>query len=183
VDTVKTDGNGRFVFTKLESGTYFVCVNGPDGFNAFPDAGGWYRETWYGDDGSAKNAKALTLKEGEAQNDIRIKVEREQRYNVTVWPSGPEGQTNPDRYEVRIEGRSHSSRREPDGSYVIPGIPPGRYKLVSLAWLGAEYQGEGDITFDVINVDVTLHLRVGGLGEIQGVVKSGDTQAKVPLML
>ena len=66
---------------------------------------------------------------------------------------------------------------------MIPGIPPGRYKLVSLAWLGAEYQGQGDTTFDVISADVTLHLRVGGLAEIQGVVKSGDTQAKVPLMI
>jgi Carboxypeptidase regulatory-like domain len=180
VNTVKTDASGGFVFTKLESGTYFVCVNGPNGLNAFPDAGRWYRETWYGNGGSAKDAKALTLKEGEEQNNIRIKVEREQRYSVVVWASGPEDQPNPDRYSVHIEGRSHTSRGEPDGSYVIPGIPPGRYRLVSVAWLGAEYQGEGDIEFDVTNADVTLHLRVGGLGEIQGVVKSGDMQAKVP---
>ena len=180
VNTVKTDASGRFVFTKLESGTYFVCVNGPNGLNAFPDAGGWYRETWYGNGGSAKDAKALMLKEGEEQNDIRIQVEREQRYRVIVWPSGPEDRPNPDRYSVRIEGRSHTSRREPDGSYLIPGIPPGRYRLVSVAWLGSEYQGEGDTTFDVTNADVTLHLRVGGLGEIQGIVKSDDAQAKIP---
>jgi hypothetical protein len=180
VDTVKTDASGRFVFTKLESDTYFVCVNGPNGLNAFADAGGWYRETWYGNGGSAKDAKALTLREGEEQNDIRIKVGREQRYSVTVWPSGPEGQPNPERYDVRIEGRSHTYRREPDGSYVIPGIPPGRYRLVSVAWLGSEYQGEGDTAFDVTNGDVTLHLHVGGLGEIQGIVKLDDAQAKIP---
>lgn len=179
VNTVKTDDSGRFVFKKLESGTYFVYVNGPNGLNALPDAGGWYRETWYGNGGSVKDAKALTLKEGEEQNDIRIKVEREQRYSVTVWPSGPEGQPNPDRYSVRIEGRSHTSRQEPDGSYVIPGIPPGRYRLVSVAWLGSEYQGAGDTTFDVTNADVTVHLHVGGLGEIQGVVKSDDALAKI----
>ena len=51
---------------------------------------------------------------------------------------------------------------------------------MSVAWLGSEYQGEGDTTFDVTNADVTLHLRVGGLGEIQGVIKSDDAQAKVP---
>jgi hypothetical protein len=179
-NSAKTDAGGRFVLTKLESGTYFVCVNGPNGLNSFPDAGGWYRETWYGNVGSAKDAKVLMLKEGEEQNDIRIAVEREQRYRVNVWPSGPEDQANPDRYSVHIEGRSHSSRREPDGSYVIPGIPPGRYRLVSVAWLGSEYQGEGDITFDVTNADVTLHLVVGGLGEIQGAVKSDDPQAKIP---
>jgi hypothetical protein len=89
-------------------------------------------------------------------------------------------QPNPDRYDVRIEGRSHTSRREPDGSYVIPGSPPGRYRLVSVAWLGSEYQGEGDTTFDVTNGDVTLHLHVGGLGEIQGTVKSDDAQDKIP---
>jgi hypothetical protein len=176
----KTDASGRFVLTKLESGTYFVCVNGPNGLNAFPDAGGWYRETWYGNVGSAEDAKALMLKEGEEQNDIRVTVEREQRYSVIVWPWGPEGQANPDRYSVRIEGRSHSSRREPDGSYVIPGIPSGRYRLVSVAWLGSEYQGGGDVTFNVTNADVTLHLLVGGLGEIKGLVKSDDPQAKVP---
>jgi hypothetical protein len=36
VDTVKTDASGRFVFTKLESGTYFVCVNGPNGLKRIP---------------------------------------------------------------------------------------------------------------------------------------------------
>ena len=179
-NTVKTDAGGRFVFTKLESGTYFVCVNGPNGLNAFPDARGWYRETWYENGGSAKDAKALTLKEGEEQNDVRIKVEREQRYSVVVWASGPEGQPNPDRYSLQIEGRSYTYRREPDGSYVIPGIPSGRYRLVTEAWLGSEYQGEGDTTFDVTNGDVTLHLNVGGLGEIQGIVKSGDGSAKIP---
>jgi hypothetical protein len=181
VNWVKTDASGRFVLKKLESGTYFVCVNGPNGLNAFPNAGGWYRETWYGNVASAEDAKTLMLKEGEEQNDVRITVEREQRYSVIVWPSGPEDQPKPDRYSVHIEGRSHSSRGEPDGSYVIPGIPPGRYKLVSEAWLGSEYQGEGDVAFDVTNADVSLHLVVGGLGEIQGVVKSDDTQAKVPL--
>jgi hypothetical protein len=177
VNTVKTDASGRFVFAKLESGTYFVCVNGPNGFNAFPDAGGWYRETWYGNGGSSEEAKALTLKEGEEQNDIRIKVEREQRYSVVIWPSGPEDQPKPDRYEVYIEGRGHTSTQEPDSSYVIPGIPPGRYRLLSVAWLGSEYQGAGDTTFNVTNADVTVHVRVGGLGEIQGIVKS---DAKIP---
>ena len=52
--------------------------------------------------------------------------------------------------------------------------------MESVESLCSEYQGEGDTTFDVTNSDVTLHLHVGGLGEIQGIVKSDDTQAKIP---
>jgi len=181
VTWAKTDASGRFVLTKLPSGTYFVCVNGPNGFNAFPDAGGWYRETWYGNVGSAEGAIPVTLKEGEERNDVRINVERERRYRVIVWPSGPDGDPTPDRYDMNIQDRSYAYSREADGSYVIPAIPPGHYRLVSIAWSKSNYSGEGDMRFDVTNADVTLHLHLGGLGEIQGVVKSGDTLGKVPL--
>ena len=34
--------------------------------------------------------------------------------------------------------------------------------------------------FDLADEDVTLHLRVGGLGEIQGVVKQDDAPGSVP---
>ena len=180
VTWVKTDASGRYVLSKLESGTYFVCVNGPNGLNAFPDAGGWYRETWYGNGGSAEDATPLTLKEGEERNDARITVERERRYAVTIWPSGPEGQPKPERYSVHIEGRSHTSRQKADGSYVIPGIPPGHYRLSSVAWSGAEYQGKGDLRFDVTDADVTLNLQLGGLGEIQGIVRTEDQSGKLP---
>ena len=40
--------------------------------------------------------------------------------------------------------------------------------------------GEGDISFDVTDTDITLHLPVSGLGEIQGVVKSDDAPGKLP---
>jgi len=176
----KTDTSGRFVLKKLEADTYFVCVNGPNGFDAFPDAGGWYGETWYGNVNSVEGAFPLALKEGEEQNDVRITVQREQRYRVIIWPSGPEGPPEPDRYEVHIEGRSHTSTHQAGGPYVIPGIPPGHYRLVSIAWRRVEYLGEGDIGFDVADSDVTLHVALGGLGEIQGVAKSDGTNGSVP---
>jgi hypothetical protein len=178
--STKTDASGRFVLTKLESGTYFVCVNGPNGYSDRSKAGPSYREAWYGNTHSAEEAIPLALTEGEEQNDIRIAVELEPRYRVIVWPSGPAGPRNPDRYQLSIEGRSHSYRHQPDGSYEIPSIPAGHYKLVSVAWAGTEYLGEGDISFDVTDADVTLHLPVGGLGEIQGVVKSDNAPGKLP---
>jgi hypothetical protein len=178
---VKTDANGQFVFTKLPPDTYFICVNGPKGFNAFPDDDGWYRETWFGNANSADKATAVTLSEGAERNDIRIAAQREQRYRVFVSSSGPEGQNKPDRYQVHIDGRSHSANGEKDGSWVIPGIPPGHYRMVSIAWSAdMQYLGEGETQFDVVDQDVTLHVHVGGLGEIHGVVKPDEKTASLP---
>jgi Carboxypeptidase regulatory-like domain len=172
VSWAETDGTGHFVLTKLPSGTYFVCVNGPSGFNSSPNVGGWYREAWYGGTASAKGATPVTLRAGEERTGVSITVERERRYRVVVWPSGPEDVPKPDRYEVGIEGRSHTSTGERDGSYVIPSIPAGHYRLLTTAWSGVEYVGAGDVKFDVIDADVTLQVHVGGLAEVEGVVKS-----------
>ena len=99
---------------------------------------------------------------------------------MIVWPEGPEGMLKPSLYSVVIQGRSHSYSRVADGSYVIPDIPPGHYKLVSVAWAESEYLGEGDTTFDVTNADVVLRLTLGGLAEIQGVAKTDKTRTGIP---
>jgi hypothetical protein len=168
VAQAQTDVDGQFVLKGLAPGSYFVVVNGPDGFNARRDAGGWYRETWYSNSPSIQGALQVALKEGQQQTDIRITVEREQRFRVVVWPSGPKGEINPDRYSLVLAGRNHSSMKQRDGSYVIPDVPPGHYKLIITAWSGVQYVGEGDAGFDVSDDDVTVKLHVGGLGEIQG---------------
>jgi hypothetical protein len=106
--------------------------------------------------------------------------DHEPSFRVIVWPEGPEGTLKPSRYSVVIQGRSHSYSRVADGSYVIPDIPPGHYKLVSVAWAESEYLGEGDTTFDVTNADVVLRLTLGGLAEIQGVAKTDKTRTGIP---
>jgi len=167
----KTNENGEFVLKKLSPGSYLVCVNGPHGYNAAADAGGWYRETWYRNASSENGADQIPLQEGEERRDIRIKVERERRYRVVVWPFGPEGEPQHDSYDIHLLGRSHLSSRQADGSYVIPDVPPGQYKLASTAWSGSRYIGAGDTAFDISHNDVTVHVRVGGLGSVSGIVK------------
>ncbi len=179
VSWVKTDSNGKFALEKLEGGTYFVCVNGPNGFNAFENAGGWVHETWYGNSDSVKGATPLAVKAGDERNGVRIALKREKRYQIIVWPSGPDDQPRPERYNVSIEGRSHTSSGYKDGSWVIPGIPPGHYRLVGIAWGDRGYMGGGDANIDVVDADVTVHLQVGGLGEIHGRVQS-DGSGPVP---
>jgi 5-hydroxyisourate hydrolase-like protein (transthyretin family) len=168
VAQAQTDVGGRFVLKGLAQGSYFVVVNGPDGPNARRDAGGWYRETWYINSPSFQGALQIALKEGQQQSDIRVTVAREQRFQVVVWPSGPEGEPNPDQYSLELAGRNHSSMKQRDGSYVIPDVPPGHYKLFITAWSGVKYVGEGDAGFDISDDDVTVKVHVGGLGEIQG---------------
>jgi hypothetical protein len=167
----KTDVSGQFVLRGLPAGSYFVCVNGPDGYNAARNTVGWYRETWYGNVPSKEGAIEVPLTEGQEQGGVRITVEREQRYRVVVWPSGPEGGPKPDRYDLILTKRNHSSIQQADGSYVIPDMPAGHYTLVSTAWSGVQYVGQGETSFDVSNSDVSVQLQLGGLGEIGGSVK------------
>lgn len=179
VAQAQTDVGGRFVLKGLAQGSYFVVVNGPDGFNATRDAVGWYRETWYSNSPSIQGALEVALKEGQQQSDIRVTVAREQRFRAVVWPSGPDGEPNPDQYSVVLAERNHSSMRQRDGSYVIPDLPPGHYKLIVTAWSGVKYVGEGNAGFDISDDDATVRVHVGGLGEIQGRVMQ-DVSGTLP---
>lgn len=167
----KTDALGRFVLRGLPVATYLVCANGPAGYGDFSTPSLPYRETWYRGAVSSEGAIPITLKESDERKDLRISVAPELRHRVVVWPSGPEGGPAPDRYDVTIEHRSHISIKQADGSYVIPDIPSGHYTLVSTAWSRVQYLGQGEESFDVSDSDVTLHVHLGGLGEIAGTVK------------
>jgi 5-hydroxyisourate hydrolase-like protein (transthyretin family) len=171
VASAQTDANGQFVLRELPPGTYLVCANGPAGYGASSSPSSPYREIWYGGTVSSEGAIPIPLKERDERNGVRIAVERETRYRVVIWLSGPEGEPTPDRYDVLIQNRSHVSMKQSDGSYVIPDIPPGHYTLVSTAWSGVKYLGQGEESFDVSGADATLHVHLGGLGEIAGTVK------------
>ena len=167
----KTDANGQFVLKGLPADTYLVCANGPAGYGTSKN---WYRETWYGGTASSEGAIPIALKGHDERTGVRIAVEREPRYRIVVWPSGPEGEPPPDRYDVIIQHRNHTSMKQADGSYVIPDVPTGHYTLVSIAWSGVQYVGQGKEDFAVSDADVILHLHVGGLGEIGGTVLWDD---------
>jgi hypothetical protein len=155
----------------LPAGTYFVCVNCPQVDSGSPRAGVWYRERWYKSANSVEGAVPITVGEGEQRSGVGIVVEREKRFNVTVWLSGPDGTAKPERYDVMFEHRSHSSSTQPDGSYLIPGVPAGHYTLMSTAWTGTQYVGQGEKSFDITDADVSVRVYVGGLGEMEGQVK------------
>lgn len=180
VSTMMTDAAGQFMFKNLEPETYFVCVDGRNGRNGIDDSphpAEWLSEVWYGNANSAEEATPLALNEGDVRDNLRITVRREKRYRVIVWPSGPDGQAKD--YSFHIAGRRTGYARQQDGSYVIEGVPPGYYQLSVMASGEGDFIGAGDVSFEVTDADVTLHLELGGPGEIEGVVKAHNVADKV----
>lgn len=168
-----TDAAGHFALKKLPAGNYFICVDGPSGYEVHPDPGGWYKESWYGDKPSDKGALQVSLKEGGEQDGIQIKVERETRYKVVIWPSGMEPDHDAKSYDLNFSlmERDTTCMKQPDGSYVIPDIPDGHFTLVSEVWLRSKYDGRKETNFDIVDGDVTLHINLAGLSEIENNVK------------
>ena len=165
----KTDALGQFALRGLPAATYLVCANESAGYNDGPRRL-HYRETWYGSGASRERAISITVKEGDERNDLRITVEPEMHHQVVVWPSGPLGATAPLWYEVTIARRNFISMKQADGSYVIPDLPPGHYTLLTTAWAPVQYLGQSEKGIDVTDSDVTVHVRLAGLGEIAGTV-------------
>jgi hypothetical protein len=173
----KTDALGQFALRGLPAATYLVCANESAWYNDYPNTRQHYRETWYGSAASREGAIPIVLKEGDERNDLRITVEPEMRHRVLVRPSGPLGATAPLRYEVTIERRNFISMKQADGSYVIPDLPPGHYTLLTTAWAPVQYLGQSEKGIDVADSDVTVHVRLDGLGEIAGTVNWAGAHA------
>ncbi len=179
ISETKTSATGTFILKQLAPGTYFVCVNGPNGYNVLPTDGAWYSEVWYGNVPSVEHSIPVRLREGEERSNIQIAVVRERRHHIVIWPSGPEGGPKPDNYQVSIMHRSHSSMRQPDGSYIIPDIPSGHYTLVTTGWSDSQYVGQADVEFDMADADVILKVTLGGLGEISGILRADNARTDI----
>ena len=163
VQVTQTDQRGSFRLAGLEPGSYFVCVNGPNG-NVVAHRTGRenYRETYYVNATAPTNAQPVQVVVGNETEDIRISVPAEKRYNITARVSGPERDGAPLRcsYQVSVEGRNHSSSTADDGSITIPDIPPGDYTLVATAWEVSTYVGQGTAVVHVVNADVQVSISV-----------------------
>jgi len=163
VQVTQTDKHGSFRLAGLEPGSYYVCVNGPNGTVVGPRTGRErYRETYYVNATAPTGAQQVPVFAGNETKDIRISIPAEKRYNITARVSGPGQHGDPPRYryEVRVEGRSHTSSTTDDRSFTIPDIPPGDYTLVATAWEVSTYIGEGTAVVHVVDADVQVSISV-----------------------
>lgn len=165
----KTDALGQFVIRGLPPGIYRVCANEIAWYNVSHRPP--YREGWYRDSPSREGAIPIALKEGDERSGLRITVEPETRHQVVVRPSGPLGAKVPVRYEVTLERPHDMSIKQTYGNYSFPDLPPGRYSLTTTAWGPVQYLGKNEKVIDLTDSDITVHMRLGGPGEIAGTVK------------
>jgi hypothetical protein len=171
IQVTRTDKQGSFHLSGLEPGSYYVCVNGPNGNQVPSRATGWgYRETYYSNATSLSDAQQVHVIAGDETKDIRISVAAEKRYTISVRVSGPgqDGVPSRYRYQVQVEGRNHTGSTKDDQSFTIPDIPPGEYTVVATAWENNTYVGQGTVAVQVVEADVEVTVRVGPLGEPNG---------------
>jgi hypothetical protein len=194
--SARTDAQGRFALEHLPSGSYLLCVNGPNGFGApvpyanqikpGADIIGLYQETWYGGAPSAQGARQITLAPGEERNDISINVRPESLHNVTVHVSGP-GASPAEHYRVTLfrGGSGLGPEAAAGGTYRFHNVPCGPYSIDTYAWSGPEnappsgpsqpgapavYLGRMREQFEVSDADVTLDLHVPSYATVQGII-------------
>ncbi len=171
IQVTRTDKRGSFRLSGLEPGSYYLCVNGPNGNEVPSRVTGWgYRETYYSNATSLSNAQQVRVFAGDETKDIRIAVPEEKRFRINVVVSGPgqDGVPSRYRYQIQVEGRNHSSSTTDDRSFTIPDIPPGEYTLIATAWEDNTYVGKGNVLVQVVDADVQVNVRVGPLGEPSG---------------
>jgi hypothetical protein len=181
-DTAVTDAQGKFTLKGLPPGVYCACENyrvTDSTIKIVVRTWGTYRETWSGKGLSAKGK--LQIEEGQEQDDLRITIMPAKKYSVRVWPTGPEGIPAEAYYIPQLEHLA-AGQRQADGSYLISGVVPGHYSLTTSAWTDADpwFLGQGETDFDVSNKDVTLHVTVGGMGTVQGVVRYEEQGQAIP---
>jgi 5-hydroxyisourate hydrolase-like protein (transthyretin family) len=184
-----TDADGKFILRRLAPGKYYVCINEAAGLSLRASKpGATFRESGIGEPDSIDQAHTVDVKANGSGEAIRIVVPGVELHSLTVDPvwyaEGREDLPKPEWFSVVLMGKSHPSRQQSDGSYVIPDLPSGNYTLVVTAWNKGVYAGQGETSVAVLNSDQRIQVQVGGLGEIGGRVQlEGDIPANVSSLL
>jgi hypothetical protein len=152
-----TDKNGNFSLHGLAPSDYFIRVYQEIGGRVVLP-GPWYHEVWYGDTPSPTDATVVHLGTGQHLDNLHITTHQEGRHQVFLWPSGPAGLPSPREYIITIRDANITALKQTDGSYLIPNVPPGHYRLnVVAAGLPVTESWPYYIDLDVPDHDLTLH--------------------------
>ena len=188
-----TDDQGAFRIAGLDSGFYYLEVNG---FGGMPVIGAThgvtYRETFYPNALSPQGAQRLHVASGSEIRGLRIQITAQAAHTIsgkivnTLDPSAtPTLQLFISASGVPVVMMQGRGVR-PDGSFVVRGVPEGDYLLAARAMEpskdpadgvgAARDSGYGTAAVHVGDSDVKAEIEIGALAELRGTAVMEGTQ-------
>jgi hypothetical protein len=198
VATVTTDDRGEFRLFDLQPGDYFVR-----GLNMHltpeqttvkvHDVIPVFRSTYYPGTPTSEGAQKVKVRPGGETSGVRFALSKQSTYSISGMILDPTAATIPKRYFIS-PGYFGSGSLEvasvppnPDGSFLVPGLPSGEYILWAFALMtGPATDAERQLNFSsggkiiqILGGDVHVDVQIGTRGEVDGriVIENSNDQS------
>ncbi|MGD0965798.1 MAG: carboxypeptidase-like regulatory domain-containing protein [Candidatus Acidiferrales bacterium] len=172
VQSVMTDGAGRFRLDALAQGDYFVCADGSHGELGpnNPSPGVTYRQTCSPSALSPEKAQQVRAITGQETRGIQVQVAADKAYSIFVEVQDPEAGTMRRMYIPTLRPAGMSSSQGHGNLITIPWIFPGTYTLsIAAREVGQQDAvGEGSQMVQIVDSDVHVTVPIGKPGEVRG---------------
>lgn len=182
-----TDDLGNYRMPDLPPGSYFVRAGGmmqspmrEMSVKEGPAGRVQYQNTFYPGTSSLSEAQAVRVGPLSESRDTRFIVPAERTFTVRgkVLPGGALSKgsvgvecTNADDIGYSF-GNGRSAAVEPDGSFKIPGLPPGDYTLTASGTNEGMQSDLGFTSIHIADADVHADIEVGHAAEVDGKVEA-----------
>jgi Carboxypeptidase regulatory-like domain len=185
-----TDDLGNYRLPDLSPGSYYVKAGGlitgsmvAVGLKEGPAGRVQYQDTYYPGVSASVEAQAVLVGPMAEAGDVRITVPTQKTFTVRgkLLPgAGPEQKgekevswSSPDDVGFNFSFVRRSASVEPDGSFEIPGVPPGDYTLTATALSDDGHINDlGFASLHIADGNVSANVEIGHAAEIYGTVEA-----------
>jgi hypothetical protein len=187
VATVQSDDLGEFRLFDLPPGDYFVRglnmhTNMEETTSKLYDSISAFRSTYYPGKPTTEGAQKVKVRPGVETSGVRFSLSRQSTYSISGMILDPTAATIPKRYFISPAYVGTGTlgltppAPNPDGTFLIPGVPSGEYILWAFALMtgpatDAERQlqvSSGGKIIQVLDNDVHTDVQIGTRGEVDG---------------
>lgn len=198
VSTVKTDDLGEFRLFDLPPGDYFVRALNMHTYmeettSKFHDSISAFRSTYYPGTPTTENAQKVKVRAGGETSGVRFSMSKQLTFSISGTIIDATAATIPKRYFVSPGHVGTGTlgltppAPNPDGTFLIPGVPSGEYILWAFALMtGPATDAERQLNFssggkviEVSDNDVHADIQIGTRGEVDGrvVIENSSSQS------
>jgi hypothetical protein len=182
-----TDDLGNYRMPDLSPGSYYVRAGGlmshpmeQIGLKQGPAGRVQYQNTFYPGTPILTEAQTVHVGPTAEARDIRFTVPAERTFTVhgKVLPGAAPGRKqvgeveckSPDDVGYNFSSGRNTAAVEADGSFKIPGLPPGDYTLTATATNNGVRADLGFATLHISDSDVRADIEIGHAAEVSGTV-------------